>query len=247
VNIVAGRATLPSGHTQLFAYVGKQVPCAAARLDHFLAKQGVRHDERVTVISDGAGEFTKAVDGSRFARGRILDWFHIAMKFRAAELSVLGSRLTEGPDWSRIESELKSAKWLVWHGKGRKAVPRLKSIGDELQKWPEQDQSTLWWNVRKVSAYIRSHTRFLVDYGARYRKGLPIASGIAESAVNQVVSIRMAKKQQMRWSDEGAHALALVRVAELNEELSAESFTPVTRFRPRVVEKSDRAFLGLAA
>jgi hypothetical protein len=71
-----------------------------------------------------------------------------------------------------------------------------------LQKWPEQDQSTLWWNVRKVSAYIRSHIRFLVDYGARYRKGLPISSGIVESAVNQVVSIRMAKQQQMRWSDE---------------------------------------------
>lgn len=114
-----------------FAYVGKQVPCAAARLDHFLAKQGVRHDERVTVISAGAGEFTKAVDGSRFSRGRILDWFHIAMKFRAAEMSVLGSRLTKGPDWSRIESELKRANWLVWYGKGRKAVPRLKSIGDE--------------------------------------------------------------------------------------------------------------------
>jgi hypothetical protein len=40
-------------------------------------------------------------------------------------------------------------------------------------------------------------------YGARNRKGLPISSGIAESAVNQVVSSRMAKKQQMRWSDEG--------------------------------------------
>ena len=32
-------------------------------------------------------------------------------------------------------------------------------------------------------------------YGARFRKGLPISSSIAESAVNQVVSSRMAKKQ----------------------------------------------------
>jgi hypothetical protein len=174
---------------------------------------------------------------------RLLD----AMKFRAAELSVLGSRMTEGPDWSRIESELKSAKWLVWHGKGRKALPRLQTISDELENWPGLDQSTLSWNVRKVSTYIRSHTRFLVDYGARYRKGLPISSGIAESAVNQVVSTRMAKKQQMRWSDEGAHTLALVRVADLNEELSAESFTPVAQFRPSVVEKIDRTFYGVAA
>jgi len=28
----------------------------------------------------------------------------------------------------------------------------------------------------------------------------------------------MAKKQQMRWSDEGAHCLAQVRVADINGE-----------------------------
>jgi hypothetical protein len=38
VNIVAGRATLLDGKTKLYAYVGKQVRCAAARLDHFLVK-----------------------------------------------------------------------------------------------------------------------------------------------------------------------------------------------------------------
>jgi hypothetical protein len=51
----------------------------------------------------------------------------------------------------------------------------------------------------------------------------------------------------MRWSDEGALALALVRVADLNEEISAESLTPVTQFRPSVVEKTDRTFYGVAA
>jgi hypothetical protein len=60
----------------------------------------------------------------------------------------------------------------------------------------------------------------LVNYGARHRKGLPISSSIAESAVNQVVSHRMAKKRQMRWTDEGAHCMAQVRVAVLNGEFS---------------------------
>jgi len=69
VNIIAGRLTLVDGSTKLYAYVGNQVPSAASRLDHFLSKQGVQPHERVTVISDGAGEFTKEVDGSRFARG----------------------------------------------------------------------------------------------------------------------------------------------------------------------------------
>jgi hypothetical protein len=61
------------------------VSSAAARLDQFLRASGVSPDERVTVISDDAGECGKAVEGSELARGRILDWFHAAMKFKAAE------------------------------------------------------------------------------------------------------------------------------------------------------------------
>jgi hypothetical protein len=106
------------------------------------------------------------------------------MKVRAAEQSIFSSRRIAGPDWDWIGSEIKSAKWLVWHGKGRKAVPRLQALSDELEKWPSQKQSALWWNVRKACNYVRSRTRFLVNYGARSRKGLPISSSIAESAVN---------------------------------------------------------------
>jgi len=69
----------------------------------------------------------------------------------------------------------------------------------------------------------------LVNYGARYRKGLPISSDIAESAVILVVSHRMAKKQQMRWTDEGAHYLAQVRVAVLNGELSVKRLVALSK------------------
>ena len=68
-----------------------------------------------------------------------------------------------------------------------------------------------------------------MNYGIRYHKGLPISSSIAESAVNLVVSHRMAKKQQMRWTDEGAHCLAQVRVAVLNEEFSVEKLAVLTK------------------
>jgi len=39
-----------------------------------------------------------------------------------------------------------------------------------------------------------------------------------ESAINQVVSKRMAKKQQMQWTQRGAHLLLQVRTRVLNEE-----------------------------
>lgn len=40
-----------------------------------------------------------------------------------------------------------------------------------------------------------------------------------ESAVNQVVSKRMVKKQQMRWTPKGAHLLLQVRTCVLDDEL----------------------------
>ena len=247
VNIAAGRAVLADGKTRVYAYVGKQVRSGAARLDHFLGQCGVMWDERVTVISDGAGEFTAAVEGSRFARERILDWFHIAMKFRAAEQSVFGCRQQRGPHWNWVEREIRGAKWLVWHGKGRQAVSRLRGLSVELEKWPGLEHSTLWWNIRKACGYVEGHTQYLVNYAARYRKGLPISSGIAESAVNQVVSLRMAKKRQMRWSDAGAHALAQVRVAELNGELSPRSFGYPTQVRRATAMRNWYGELAMAA
>jgi hypothetical protein len=220
VNIVAGRATFADRAPRLYAYVHKKVPSAAARLDQFLGRSGVGPDERVTVISDDAGEFVKAVEGSQLARGRILDWFHISMKFKAAENSVLRSTTIESLERDAVKTEIQHAKWLVWHGKGGKSVARIKALDDSLMARQGHEFSTLWWNLRRLYFYIENNAGTLVNYGARYRKGLPISSSIAESAVNLVVSHRMAKKQQMRWTDEGAHCLAQVRVAALNGELS---------------------------
>jgi hypothetical protein len=46
-----------------------------------------------------------------------------------------------------------------------------------------------------------------------------ISTAFAESAVNQVVSKRMVKKQQMRWSESGDHNLLQVRTKVLNDQL----------------------------
>jgi hypothetical protein len=229
VNIVAGRATFAERAPRLYAYVHKQVPSAAARLDQFLHTSGVGPNERVTVISDDAGEFGKAVQNSELARGRILDWFHIAMKFKAAENSVFGSAVIEPSQRESVTTEIEHAKWLVWHGKGGKSVARIKALDALLMAREGYEFSTLWWNLHRLSCYIANNAGTLVNYGARYHKGLPISSSIAESAVNQVVSHRMAKKQQMRWTDEGAHCLVQVRVAVLNGEFSVDGLAKLTK------------------
>jgi len=65
-----------------------------------------------------------------------------------------------------------------------------------------------------------------------YRAGETISSAFVESTVNQVVSKRMVKQQQMRWTPRGAHLLVQVRTRVLNDELADDfrrwypAFTP---------------------
>jgi hypothetical protein len=47
---------------------------------------------------------------------------------------------------------------------------------------------------------------------------LSISTGFVESTVNQVVSRRMVKKQQMRWSQRGARLLLQIRTRVLNDD-----------------------------
>ena len=57
------------------------------------------------------------------------------------------------------------------------------------------------------------------NYGDRYHYGETISTAFVESTVNEVISRRMVKKQQMRWTKEGCHLLLQVRTKTLNEEL----------------------------
>ena len=108
-------------------------------------------------------------------------------------------------------------------------MSRIKALDATLLAKEGYEHSTLFWNLRRLYFYIENNAGTLVNYRMRYHKGLPISSSIAESAVNLVVSHRMAKKQQMRWTDEGAHCLAQVRVAVLNKEFSVKKLAGLTK------------------
>jgi hypothetical protein len=97
----------------------------------------------------------------------------------------------------------------------------------------------LWWNLRGTYWYLESNGQYLVNYGWRYRRGMPISSSIAESAVNEVVSLRCAKKRQMRWTNKGAHLLVQVRVAVLNGDLNMREMPKPLQF-PVEQKRDDR-------
>ena len=190
VSIAAARATLADGTTQLCGYVTKQVQRGSKRLDLFVSQLGVRPHERVTAVADAAGEFETALGESQYVSLRIVDWFHIAMKFRAAQLSASGMREQLPDNWEGISLRLERAKWRLWHGRAKSAIEAISTIAPVIEALDVEDASTLLRNVDKLLTYLESNERYLIDYGKRYRAGLPISSAPAESAVNELVSLR---------------------------------------------------------
>jgi hypothetical protein len=89
----------------------------------------------------------------------------------------------------------------------------------ESQEEPSERAKKLLKAVSEFHHYIEVNRSSIPNYGDRYRHGEAIATSFAESTVNQVVSKRMVKKQQMRWTEWGAHRLLQVRTRVLNEDL----------------------------
>jgi hypothetical protein len=69
--------------------------------------------------------------------------------------------------------------------------------------------------------YIERNGGFIPNYGERYRQGERISTGFVESTVNQVISKRFCKKQQMAWTQRGAHLLLQIRTRVLNGDWEA--------------------------
>ena len=82
-----------------------------------------------------------------------------------------------------------------------------------------ESKKKLTTKLEEAFDYFDKNQGFIVNYGDRYRHGDPISTGFVESAVNQVVSKRFVKKQQMAWADQNAHDLLQVRTTVLNDEL----------------------------
>ena len=70
------------------------------------------------------------------------------------------------------------------------------------------------------------------NFGERYRQGDPISTAFVESTINQVVSKRFVKRQQMQWSQKGAHLLLQTRTKVLDGDLEDVFRGWYPQFRP---------------
>src|SRR6266568_1128679 len=122
-----------------------------------------------------------------------------------------------------IRDKIERLKWSLWHGNLYKALYKIDDIESLIYNFEETYPKfkQLLKALEEFRTYITHNRHLIPNYGERYRNGEAIATGFVESTVNQVVSKRFCKKQQMQWSKRGAHLLLQTRVKTLNRELGS--------------------------
>src|SRR4029434_10797647 len=120
-------------------------------------------------------------------------------------------------------NKIERLKWSLWHGQVDKALGKIDDLETSMEPFRETYARFPQWvkALSQLRTYLVNNRHLIPNDGERYRHGEAIATGFVESTVNEVVSKRFCKKQQMQWSKEGAHWLLQTRVRTLNGELSA--------------------------
>ncbi len=223
--VIVGKSIPYQGKGKCFAYVsGDDRP--KRRLHDLLQSQGMQHNQTVTFLSDGGDNVRNLQVFLNPQAEHILDWFHVTMRITTIRQMLKG--LKPHPDmWISPEemlSQMERIKWFLWHGNSYKALNIVERIREPLEIWFEEKNKygKTWQALDDFHRYIQNNRPFIPNYGERHRYGERISTGFVESAVNQVIAKRFAKKQQMRWTRRGAHHLLQVRVKVLNEDLHAQ-------------------------
>ena len=122
-----------------------------------------------------------------------------------------------------IRDQIERLKWSLWHGQVDKALGKIDDLETSIEPFSETYArfTHLVKALSELRTSIVNNRHVIPNDGERYHNGEAIATGFVESTVNEVVSKRFCKKQQMQSSKEGAHLLLQTRVRTLNGELGA--------------------------
>jgi hypothetical protein len=193
------------------------------RLHEVLQSQDLQMNQAITFLSDGDDKLRALQMEMSPKATHILDWFHLTMKLTVLGQYGKGLVQCEAVLGEQIQDQIERLKWSLWHGQVDKALGKIDVLETSIEPFSET-YARFVQLVKALSAlrtYIVNNRHVIPNDGERYRNGEPIATGFVESTVNEVVSKRFCKKQQMQWSKEGAHLLLQTRVRTLNGELGA--------------------------
>ena len=167
-------------------------------------RQGLRHTAQVVWLSDGARGLWRLFEEhfTAYATG-ILDFYHAVQQLWKSAAAWLDGRTTQARRWFGW------ARHRLRHGHPDGVLADL-ADALEVEGLPDTARDTL----RTVYAYLERH-REHIDYAAYKALGLPLGSGMVESACKWLIQQRF-KGVGMRWSEDGFNHLLHLRLAWIN-------------------------------
>lgn len=174
------------------------------RLQLEALKQGIRRASSVVWVSDGARGlwriFREVLSG--WAIG-ILDFYHAAQHLWQAATAWLDGRTNKAKEWfSQLRHTLR-------HGDPAEVINVLQQLllSDNLADNARK-------RLQNLESYLTTHEQH-IDYAYYKALGLPIGSGMVESACKWLIQQRF-KCVGMRWSEDGFNHLLHLRLAWVN-------------------------------
>ena len=167
-------------------------------------RQGIKSAPQVVWLSDGARGLWCLCEEcfTAYARG-IFDFYHAAQQLWKGAAAWLDGRTSNARRW------FSWARHRLRHGKPDGVLADLADALD-VEGLPPTARDT----VRTVYAYLQRH-REHIDYAKYKELGLPLGSGMVESACKWLIQQRF-KGVGMRWSEDGFNHLLHLRLAWIN-------------------------------
>ena len=221
--VIAGKAMPADGRPRCFGYVQTYDTKPKRRLFEVLAAQGMQANQQVTFLTDGGEDIRDLPRYLNPQAEHLLDWFHITMRITVLTQLAKGLRCPTRAVRPHVAAGAATAE-VVPAGTATSSAPcRPSTTSPPTSRptpTPASSRRKLAKAVREFGGYLAANAAAIPNYGERHRAGETISTAFVESAVNQVISKRMVKKQQMRWSPRGAHLLLQIRTRVLNDTLA---------------------------
>ena len=235
--VIAGKVIQADGAQHRFAFTHTGPVATTEAFRAALAAAGVDANTPATVLCDGDAGLWRLQREVLPGATVVLDWWHAAVRFEHALQAArsLGAGTADAPLADTAIRGLERAKWRLWHGRW----PGCRRRRAALCRWAGRESlrevagiGRLRQRVAGLLGYLERNEAALVPYAARRRQGEPIATSFVESAVDEIISWRMNKAQQMRWSRATVQPFLDVRTAVLNDTLEDAFRRRHPGFRP---------------
>jgi hypothetical protein len=206
-----------------FGYVQTYDQKPRRRLWELMKSQGLQDNQQVVFMSDGGEDVRRVQAYLQPGSEHWIDWFHITMRLTVLQQQTKSLQAEAGraETGAGVSKRIDSVKHLLWHGNVPEALERQADLLLDLQLIRAHSAAAekLAAGMTEFEIYIRNNREFIPNFGERYRQGETISTAFVESTINQVVSRRFVKKQQMHWTLRGAHLLLQTRTRVLNNAL----------------------------